>query len=218
MGVKLVMEEKDGKVVLGVSKENCDPLIETFDGYIEDAFPTAHCLLEKAEVQWNTAPRFPSYQPPKQEKAEMKKPKKETKAKKNVTKNIPDETKHDKSVTKSMASETKAEVPANLAGSVTPELPLLARDNKQGRKCRVCGCTEQNACEGGCSWVEEDLCSSCKEKDKKKPGLYLKDGQGPFQTVQEALDAYGAPKDTRPQHNRYDRLSKAWQQIIIRKV
>jgi ParB/RepB/Spo0J family partition protein len=27
--------------------------------------------------------------------------------------------------------------------------------------CRVCGCTEDNACEGGCSWVEADLCSSC---------------------------------------------------------
>lgn len=32
------------------------------------------------------------------------------------------------------------------------------------RKCRVCGCTEDNACEGGCYWVEEDLCSKCAEK------------------------------------------------------
>ncbi len=32
--------------------------------------------------------------------------------------------------------------------------------------CRVCGCTEDEACEGGCWWVEHDfelgsLCSSC---------------------------------------------------------
>lgn len=32
--------------------------------------------------------------------------------------------------------------------------------------CRVCGCTDEQACEGGCSWVEDpqllgDLCSSC---------------------------------------------------------
>ncbi len=27
--------------------------------------------------------------------------------------------------------------------------------------CRVCGCTDDHACEGGCSWVEEDLCSAC---------------------------------------------------------
>lgn len=27
--------------------------------------------------------------------------------------------------------------------------------------CRVCGCTEDAACDGGCSWVEPDLCSAC---------------------------------------------------------
>jgi hypothetical protein len=27
--------------------------------------------------------------------------------------------------------------------------------------CRVCGCTDDNACSGGCWWVEEDLCSAC---------------------------------------------------------
>lgn len=29
------------------------------------------------------------------------------------------------------------------------------------RACRECGCTEDAACEGGCSWVEADLCSAC---------------------------------------------------------
>jgi hypothetical protein len=29
------------------------------------------------------------------------------------------------------------------------------------RACRECGCTEQSACEGGCYWVDEDLCSKC---------------------------------------------------------
>lgn len=29
------------------------------------------------------------------------------------------------------------------------------------QKCRVCGCAWNNACEGGCFWVEEDLCSEC---------------------------------------------------------
>ena len=31
------------------------------------------------------------------------------------------------------------------------------------RRCRVCGCTDGNACLGGCYWVEEDLCSKCAE-------------------------------------------------------
>ena len=31
--------------------------------------------------------------------------------------------------------------------------------------CRVCGCTQHNACPGGCYWVEPDLCSACAESD-----------------------------------------------------
>lgn len=27
--------------------------------------------------------------------------------------------------------------------------------------CRVCGCTDDRACPGGCAWVEPDLCSVC---------------------------------------------------------
>jgi len=29
------------------------------------------------------------------------------------------------------------------------------------RVCRGCGCTQDRACPGGCSWVEIDLCSAC---------------------------------------------------------
>jgi hypothetical protein len=29
--------------------------------------------------------------------------------------------------------------------------------------CRECGCSNLSACEGGCWWVEDDLCSSCAE-------------------------------------------------------
>ncbi|MCK9435726.1 MAG: hypothetical protein M0Q12_00795 [Synergistaceae bacterium] len=34
--------------------------------------------------------------------------------------------------------------------------------------CRVCGCTDNHACEGGCYWVEEDLCSACEGKENKE--------------------------------------------------
>jgi len=36
---------------------------------------------------------------------------------------------------------------------------------KDKRKCRVCGCTDNRACPGGCYWVEEDLCSACAGKE-----------------------------------------------------
>ena len=29
------------------------------------------------------------------------------------------------------------------------------------QRCRVCGCTHYNPCDGGCWWVEDDLCSAC---------------------------------------------------------
>ena len=35
------------------------------------------------------------------------------------------------------------------------------------QRCRVCGCTWDTPCEGGCYWVEDDLCSACCDKDPK---------------------------------------------------
>jgi hypothetical protein len=29
------------------------------------------------------------------------------------------------------------------------------------RKCRICACTDQRACDGGCWWIEPGLCSRC---------------------------------------------------------
>lgn len=28
-------------------------------------------------------------------------------------------------------------------------------------ECRICGCTQNNACPEGCYWVEKNLCSVC---------------------------------------------------------
>lgn len=48
----------------------------------------------------------------------------------------------------------------------TLELPdggvtLVAVVLGEVQRCRVCGCTDDQACPGGCSWVEPDLCSRC---------------------------------------------------------
>lgn len=34
--------------------------------------------------------------------------------------------------------------------------------------CRICGCTDEEACDGGCAWVQgdPDLCTSCQAKAK----------------------------------------------------
>ena len=33
--------------------------------------------------------------------------------------------------------------------------------NDKPRRCRICGCMDQQACPGGCWWVGADLCSAC---------------------------------------------------------
>lgn len=33
------------------------------------------------------------------------------------------------------------------------------------RVCRVCGCDDAHACDGGCEWVQFDLCSRCVGKE-----------------------------------------------------
>lgn len=43
---------------------------------------------------------------------------------------------------------------------------LAAEIFDQKRTCRVCGCTDDNACPGGCYWVEDDLCSRCADEAK----------------------------------------------------
>ena len=46
----------------------------------------------------------------------------------------------------------------------TERIVKLNTDVPPDRKCRVCGCTQDHACPGGCYWVEEDLCSACAEE------------------------------------------------------
>lgn len=47
---------------------------------------------------------------------------------------------------------------AHLENTHGSELECVAVDV---RACRVCGCTDDRACPGGCSWVDDDLCSAC---------------------------------------------------------
>ena len=43
--------------------------------------------------------------------------------------------------------------------------PVDVRD--VARTCRRCGCDNLHGCQGGCSWVEWDLCSACAGREAK---------------------------------------------------
>jgi hypothetical protein len=57
-----------------------------------------------------------------------------------------------------------------LDGRTWDEYPHPAAE----RACRVCGCTENNACDPPCSWAGADLCSACsapgRDEDPAHPG------------------------------------------------
>jgi hypothetical protein len=72
--------------------------------------------------------------------------------------------------------ESPAELDALIATAVTADafaLEVLRQEIYDGqvRSCRVCGCTDDHACEGGCSWVEPDLCSACAEATAIPAGI-----------------------------------------------
>jgi len=51
-------------------------------------------------------------------------------------------------------------------------------------RCRVCGCTNMQACPGGCYWVEDDLCSRCAKPVK----VVDPEETMEFATVAEAME------------------------------
>lgn len=57
-----------------------------------------------------------------------------------------------------LAEEASAEV---LATAWILGATAMANAARGRRICRICGCHESHACEGGCSWAEPDLCSAC---------------------------------------------------------
>lgn len=48
------------------------------------------------------------------------------------------------------------EMPAQVSAALLRDAAAASE-----RKCRVCGCSDFNACPGPCYWVEDDLCSEC---------------------------------------------------------
>lgn len=52
----------------------------------------------------------------------------------------------------------------HIDGAIIGHMPALEKALDAQRRCRVCGCTDGNACPGGCYWVEKDLCSECAQE------------------------------------------------------
>ena len=58
------------------------------------------------------------------------------------------------------------EFPASEVFELPPEISDAVAPFADARKCRVCGCTEDDPCQEGCWWVDWDLCSECQEQER----------------------------------------------------
>lgn len=61
-----------------------------------------------------------------------------------------------------ISTSTPKTAPAR-APAPQPTEPASAPETsgRRARQCRLCGCDDAWGCDGGCSWIEPDLCSAC---------------------------------------------------------
>ena len=94
------------------------------------------------------------------------------------------------------------------AAELRAELERLRAEQDLAR-CRVCGCTDEQACDGGCTWVEDprgmgDLCSTClpdvEGLEALRDGLtarHVVPGDNPVVDALAAIDGARAERDAR---------------------
>ena len=193
MARKIVIDEKEGSVLLGIMKENADPVMKTIEGTLDQALASLPGFITLAEAKWATSPRNPAYkappEPPKPKPAEhpvVKQARQEAEAKE-----LPLLSEKGKPAAATKPEAMGIHVPdeGNLVKAAP--VPVVASQAKQVIDLPPRGTppTEQAPATSG-QWE-----------------YYLEDGQGPYPTVQAAMDQVGLDKATRPSHNRWDRLS-----------
>jgi len=250
-GRKLVMEEHDGNVLVGVQKQDCDPVIRTITGDITDALQEVPAILTEAEAKWSLSPKNPAYVAPKPEKktpapaAQATQPAKAedlpllADAKKTETATVeagtatpePEQVAAVEAAAEEKAVEAVAETaePQAEPAAVEPETPGAQAEPEATPEAETTEAEEETtqAEEANITEIRERIATAPAPQHADpvtstgaKTGemeYMLKDGRGPFETVQLAMDAMGMDNATRPQHNRWDRLSSALKEQIIRR-
>lgn len=185
---KLVLDEHEGSILATVGQQGCDPYWRTFEGDLETVIPELLGFLKEAQEKWAANPLNPTYTPPKAEKKPA------------VEAAVP------------TAEPQKAEDLPLLSGT-SPEQPAETQEEKPAEA------PAETAAEPVATEPEKEPVAEA-PAEAPKPGeveYFLQDGRGPFDSVQTAMDAMGLDKATRPQHNRYDRLSTKMKEQIQRR-
>ena len=223
---KLVMEEHDGSVLVGVLQDGCDPVIKTKEGSIEAVLPAVPDFLKEAQEKWAVSPKNPAYKAPAAAKATT--PKAATPSQPEKAEDLPLLSGTEKPVEKAEVTEAapEAEAPAEekpaAPAEVEPE-PEVPPVEPEAVEPAVSGVAEEKTEQEISERIAQAPAPQPAEPTPStaaKPGEWeycLEDGRGPYESVQLAMDALGLDKDTRPMHNRWDRLSTALKEKIQRR-
>ena len=256
MGTKVVLEEQPDGILVGVIRDNTDPVLKKVATAADSSLPQrmaaaailVPAFIAEAEAKWKDSPRNPAYKAPAPEK---KKPEAKAEEKKPEVKQ-PDPPKTEKKA-EGKTSENQGELPLlaqtpPVEQTTTPAPPASTTAQPAPEPAAPEPATVKEAIKaaiveaGGNPVVDEEVVLNAIEKagveipvgDEQEAGstvtkpaetvtkshkgetFKLADGRGPFNSLQEAMDALGLDKNTRPQHNRYDRLSKKLQAQILK--
>ncbi len=271
MNKKLVLEEKDGGVLVGISQKDCDPVFSSFPGSLMDVLVepvegvnALVAFVTVAEAKWKDNPRATKYVAP--AKPEVKKPKARSIPFSKSEKKAYGSDSATKKLKEGAPSPEAVSVPEEKEASPgTAQLPLLDEQEAQPRAEEVAAVEETKVEDAESKEAKPeskgfpalrteeqkeahkvyvaDVAEAEKEADQtaehpaspsdaeidaheaelavSEKGYYIKDDSlpgrldGPFADIQLAMDALSVPKDKRPTHKRYSRLSKVLQAKII---
>ncbi len=65
MDIKIVIQLKGTKAIVGVQASGCDPVFEMVEGDLATILSRAEAIVATAQVKWKTSPKNPSIDLPK---------------------------------------------------------------------------------------------------------------------------------------------------------
>lgn len=64
-------------------------------------------------------------------------------------------------VRRGLAAQRSVDRTARVAAAMIADPRFKRKEGCAPGVCRVCGCTQERACADSCSWITDDLCSTC---------------------------------------------------------
>ena len=242
--MKIVLEQYGTSFLMGVVKGDVDYHTKTYEGSLDAVLAAVPDFLKEAEERWAVSPKNPAYVAPKivkpapkpvatpaptQKAAELpllagtqKAPTAEAPAPEQAP-----------TAEEPVAIEATAEDKAPEATVEVTEPPAAPAQIETEPEAQPAEPVAATLIESGVAEekVEQELSERIAQTPApqpeqptpsapSKPGEFeylLQDGRGPFESVQAAMDEMGLDKNSRPMHNRWDRLSTALKEKIQRR-